>query len=273
MAVNESVTVDINQMIDGKFKKNKVPRFVRRWLGNLIHQDFFNGFFRQGYLGVDFCEKALEYLGITVDVSGVENIPAEGRFTFAANHPLGGADALSVLAVIGRRFDGNIVVPANDFLMSIKPIAEYTIPVNKMGGQASALAVQLNEAFDSGRQMIIFPAGICSREVDGVVQDLPWQKTFITKSRASRRDIIPIWFSGQNSKRFYRVDKLRNLLKIKFNLAMLLLPDELYRSRGKHYRMVIGKPIPWETFTAEKRDREWAAWVRGETYRLAEASK
>ena len=49
---------------------------------------------------------------------------------------------------------------------------------------------------------------------------------------------------------------------------MLLLPDELYRHRGKTFTMTIGKPIPPETFTPDRKDVEWAAWVREKVYEL-----
>ena len=120
-------------------------------------------------------------------------------------------------------------------------------------------------------QVFYFPAGACSRKIDGKIQDLPWKKSFITKSRESKRDIIPMWFSGRNSNRFYNVDWIRKKLKIKTNIAMFFLPDEVYRSRNKEYTMVIGKPIPYTTFTSEKSDAEWAAWVRGKTYELNNA--
>ena len=268
MCTNETVILDLDQIVKSRFGEKKIPGFVLRWLKKFIHQDHLNGFLSQGYLGVEFAEKALEYYDVSLTVEGLENLPDDGRYTFAGNHPLGGIDAVSVIATIGRKYDGNIVIPANDFLMAIKPIAEYTIPVNKMGGQSKDLAARIDEAFLSDRQVIIFPAGLCSRKIDGVVQDLPWKKTFITKSRMSQRDIIPMWFSGRNSRRFYFLDRLGKLLKLKLNIAMLTLPDELYKSRSKPYRLVIGKPIPWQTFTADKRDAEWAAWVREKVYEL-----
>ena len=269
MAVNEPVILDLDQILDDRFGKGKVSKPVKNFLKKLVHQDHLNEYLKQGWLGVDFAEKALEYYDAHVTVEGLENIPTDGRYTFAGNHPLGGIDALSLIASVGRKFDGNIVIPANDILMAIKPIAEFTIPVNKFsGGQSSSLVGQINDAFNSDRQVIIYPAGVCSRKIDGKVQDLPWKKTFITKSRMSHRDIIPVWFSGQNSKTFYRLDKLRNTFKLKLNIAMLALPDELYKSQHKSYTMVFGKPIPWQTFTSEKKDVEWAAWVREKTYEL-----
>lgn len=268
MPVNEPIILDLDAIVKSRFGENKIPRFVLNWLKKFIHQDHLNGFLKQGWLGVEFAEQANVYYDAHVTVEGLENIPDEGRFTFAGNHPLGAIDALNVIAQVGRKFDGKIVIPANDLLMAIKPIAEYTVPVNKMGGQSADLVGMINDAFNSDRQVIIFPAGLCSRKIDGVVQDLPWKKTFITKSRMSQRDIVPVWFSGQNSRRFYRLDKLRNLLKLKLNIAMLTLPDELYKSQHRSYRLVFGKPIPWQTFTDKKRDVEWAAWVREKVYEL-----
>jgi len=268
MAKNESMILDLDQVLEERFGKGKVPQFVVNWFKKFIHQDFMNEVFRQGKLGVDFCRCAVDYYDAHVTVEGLENIPDQGRFTFAGNHPLGGIDALSVIAEVGEKFNGNIVVPANDILMAVKPIAEYTIPVNKFGGQSAALIGQINDAFNSDRQVIIFPAGSCSRKIDGVIQDLPWRKTFITKSRMSHRDVIPVWFSGHNSKRFYRIDWLQKRLGLKMNLAMLTLPDEMYKCRHKSYTLVFGKPIPWQTFTPEKRDNEWAAWVREKVYEL-----
>ena len=55
-----------------------------------------------------------------------------------------------------------------------------------------------------------------------------------------------IFFSGQNSKRFYRIANLSK--KLKFNFAMLFLADEAYKSRGKKFEVRIGKPIDWQHF-------------------------
>ena len=140
--------------------------------------------------------------------------------------------------------------------------------MNKLGGQGRELAAKLDEAFAGDKQMVYFPAGLCSRKIDGVIQDLPWKKTFITKSRKFQRDVIPIWFSGQNSPRFYRIDALRNFLKLKLNIAMLTLPSEVFKCRNKQFKMVIGKPIPWQTFTGERTDAEWAEYVRDIVYSM-----
>ena len=269
MPTNRSVLIDLDQVIESKFGANRLPRFVVSALKKFIHQDYLNAYLSQGTVGVEFAAGALEYFHAPVTVEGLENIPKDGRFTFAGNHPLGGIDALGVVAAVGSHFDGNIAFLANDFLMAFKQLEEFNIPVNKTGGQSADLPQRIDAAFASDRQIILFPAGLCSRKIDGVVQDLPWKKTFITKSRTAQRDVVPMWFSGQNSRRFYRLDKLCKVLKIKFNLARLTLPDEMYKGQNKAYRLVFGKPIPWQTFTKEKKDAEWAAWVRDKVYELS----
>ena len=51
---------------------------------------------------------------------------------------------------------------------------------------------------------------------------------------------------------------------------MLFLVDELYRNMHKSFTVTIGKPIPWQTFTAECSHAEWAQWLRSQVYQLAE---
>ena len=87
-------------------------------------------------------------------------------------------------------------------------------------------------------------------------------------SVATRRDIVPIHFIGQNSSRFYTIAEWCKRLRIKFNLAMLFLPDEMYRSQHGEYKVVIGKPIPWESFDKSRTALQWAQVVREEVYKL-----
>jgi putative hemolysin len=266
--MNEVFLVDVDSLVLKLTHGKKVPGFVLAFIKRLIHQDEFNAYFSQGKLGTEFLEGFLEYINATVEIIGEENIPADGRFTFASNHPLGMLETCAQAAFFSRKYNGKIAIPANDLMMSVKQVHEYLIPVNKLGGQGRDLAVALDQAFAGDKQMVYFPAGLCSRKIDGVIQDLPWKKTFITKSRQYHRDVVPIWFSGRNSPRFYRLDALRNFLRLKLNIAMLTLPSEVFKCRNKRFKMVIGKPIPWSTFTPARTDTEWAAYVREEVYKL-----
>lgn len=264
--------IDLDKIVRDRAgnKAKFIPKFLVNWLKRTIHQDFINEYLRRGYVGVDFCEHCLEYLDVKVDVRGLEHIADDTRrYTFVSNHPLGAIDGVTLGMVLGRRFDGNIKYLVNDLLMNLEGLAPLCVPINKLGKQARNFPQMVDGAFRSDHQMIMFPAGICSRRMkDGQIRDLPWNKTFITKSVATQRDVVPIHFVGRNSDRFYSIAEWCKRLRLKFNLAMLFLPDEMYRGRHGSYRVIVGEPIPWTTFDKSKTAHQWAQEVKEKVYTL-----
>ncbi|MBQ9185346.1 MAG: glycerol acyltransferase [Bacteroidales bacterium] len=268
MELKSEYMIDLDSILRKKFPR--IPGFLVRWIKKLVHIDFLNGFIGQGYQGVEFARECIKYLKINLVVEGLENIRTDGgaRYTFACNHPLGGADAIALVKVMGELFGENCRFPVNDFLMNIKGLSNLFIPVNKVGRQSRELALGMENAFASDVQIGTFPAGKCSRKIDGKIQDVSWGKSFITKSLQYGREVVPCRFFGHNSKRFYRVDKIGKLLGMKFPLAMILLPDELYKAQGSTLRLVIGKPLPPEYFNNTKTPAQWAADIRGMVYSM-----
>lgn len=250
-------------------KARFVPGFVIGWLKNLIHQDYINGYLSKGLKGVEFCKGVTDYLGVTVTVEGRENMPDDGQLcTFVSNHPLGAIDGVTLGWVLGERYDGKIKYLVNDLLMNLEGLAPLCVPVNKIGKQARNLPAMVESAFSSEDHVIMFPAGLCSRKMDdGQIRDLAWNKAFIVKSIQHKRDVVPVHFIGENSKRFYSVARWCKRLHLP-NLAMALLPDEMYRSRGKSYTVRIGKPIPWQTFDKTRTPQQWAQWVQSKVYEI-----
>ena len=49
---------------------------------------------------------------------------------------------------------------------------------------------------------------------------------------------------------------------------MALLPAEMFAQRGKHLRLVVGRPIPYGTFDSRHTPKEWAQLVQDYCYRL-----
>ncbi len=271
MTERQPQILDIEQVIRQKAGKKAryIPKFIINWFKNFIHLDYINGYLKEGYVGVEFCENCLKYLGVEIEVHGLENLPKDGRtYTFTSNHPLGAIDGVTLGAIIGREYDGKIKYLMNDILMFLNGMAPLGIPINKTGGQARNLSKLINEVYESDNQMLIFPAGVCSRKIDGKIQDLEWGKSFVKKSRDTGRDIVPIHFEGENSKRFYRIATWQKRLGFKFPFSMFLLPDEMYRSAGKKYKITFGKPIPVSSLDKSKSDHEWAQVIRERVYEL-----
>ncbi len=264
--------IDLDKIVrDRAGKRAKyVPQFLINWLKDFIHQDFINTYLRQGYVGVDFCVHCMDYLDVKLEVEGIENLPVndDRRYTFVCNHPLGAIDGVAMGAVLGTHYDGRVKYLVNDLLMNLEGLAPLCIPINKLGKQARNFPQVVDTGFKSDDHIIMFPAGLCSRRTNGVIHDLPWKKTFISKSVETERDVVPIHFEARNSDRFYTVANVCKALGLKVNLAMLLLPDEMYRSQHSTFRVKIGKPIPWQTFDRSRSAADWALYVEDEVYKL-----
>lgn len=268
-------TIDIDHILKGKMgsKAKFVPKFARNWLKRIIHQDEVNAFLwdSRDKTGVEWLEATLRYLDVTLEIEGKENLPAkdDGRlYTFVSNHPLGGADGVALGAIIGKQYDGRFRYLVNDLLMNLPGLAPLCIPINKTGHQSRNFPAMVEAGFKSDHHMLMFPAGLCSRKINGEIHDLDWKKTFITKSVETQRDVVPIHFSGENSDRFYRIANICKRLGIKFNIAMLFLVDEMYKNVHKTFRVTIGKPIPWQTFDKSKSATQWALHVEDIVYQL-----
>lgn len=274
MVENKSIQLDIKQILRQKAPSvaGKIPGFVINYLIKTIHQDELNDILYRyrDKEGVEFMKELVSYFDLTLELKGEENIPSTGRFTFASNHPLGGLDGICLSAVIGERFNGRIKYPVNDLLMYLPNLRPIFVPLNKHGSQAKENAELMHDAYRSDNQIITFPAGLCSRKESGIIMDPEWKKTFIQKTIEYQRDIIPVYFEGKNSSFFYRLARLRKKAGIKMNYEMVYLPDEMFKSKHKTFRIYFGKPIPWQTFDQSKSLQEWAFWVKDIVYKLAE---
>lgn len=246
-----------------------IPSFVINYLERIVHQDELNVLLydsrnRKDY---DFVEDGLKFLRTTYKAYGQENLPREGRFIFVSNHPLGGLDGLVFINELSKYYS-EIKFPVNDLLMNLQNLSGIFLPINKHGMLGRSAAEGIEQAYASGSQILYFPAGLCSRKSKGVIRDLAWHKSFITKAVQYKRDVVPAYFAGRNSEFFYNLANIRSFLGIKANIEMLYLPDEMFRQRGKEIKLIFGKPIPWQTFDRSRNPAEWAGWVKSKSYEL-----
>ena len=268
-------TIDISDILRGKMgsKAKFVPSPLVKWLKHIVHQDEVNKYLwdSRHLTGVEWLEDCMRYLDMTLEIVGKENLPDkdDGKlYTFVSNHPLGGEDGVALGAVIGRHYDGRFRYLVNDLLMNLPGLAPLCIPINKAGSQSRSFPAMVEAGFRSDNHMLMFPAGLCSRRINGEIRDLPWKKTFITKSVETHRDVVPIHFGGSNSDFSYTLANVCKALGLKFNIAMLFLVDEMYKNVHKSFRIAIGKPIPWQTFDKSRTPAQWAQFVQDEVYKL-----
>ncbi len=272
MAKEGITQLDIKQILRQKAPSaaGKIPGFVVNYLIRTVHQDELNDILARYHdkEGVAFMQELIRYFDLTLQLEGEEHIPEKGRFLFASNHPLGGLDGICLSAVIGARFEGKIKYPVNDLLLYLPNLRSIFLPINKHGAQSKQTAALMEEAYASDNQIITFPAGLCSRRTRGKIEDPDWKKSFIQKAVEYRRDIIPVYFEGQNSAFFYRLAALRKALGIQMNYEMIYLPDEMFRCRHQTFRIHFGRPVSWQTFDNRKKPAQWAAWMKETVYKL-----
>jgi 1-acyl-sn-glycerol-3-phosphate acyltransferase len=263
--------IDVERVLFSKNPtlKKTIPKFLINYLKRIVHQDELNIFLSEcGHLrDIELIAAGLSFFGIKYKVLGNENIPTKGRYIFVSNHPLGGLDGLVFIYEISKYFP-DVKFPVNDILTNIENLSGIFLPINKHGVQLKEDARRIEEAYASTSQILYFPAGLCSRKTRGVIKDLEWHKSFISKAMRHKRAIIPAYFSGQNSNFFYNLSNIRKFFGIKINIEMLYLCDEMFKQKGKEIQLVFGEPVSWETFDKTKTPTEWASIVKSKAYEL-----
>ena len=263
--------IDIEKIIADKNPKlaKRLPKFIINYLKKTLHEDETNQFLEDtaGYDPYEFVDEVIRYLNINVEIEGLENIPKTGGYIMTANHPLGGMDAISIIQKI-KPIRKDIKFVVNDILLNLKSLAGIFVGVNKHGTNSKDSLRKVDELFGTEQLIFVFPAGLVSRKKRGIVKDLEWKKTFVSRAKKYEKDVIPVFIEGSLGNFFYRLANFRKGIGVKANIEMLYLVDELYQQRDKTIRINIGEPIPHETFDKSKSDKEWANWVRNKVYEL-----
>lgn len=267
--------IDLSQILKSKLKGKSrfVPSFLVRRLEKTICVDQLNRLLEHNYprTGAEFCRGVFDDLSVKINVRGVENLPEPGkrRVIIVSNHPLGGLDGMALIDFFERYYGGSIHFVVNDLLMAVKPLNDVFVPINKHGTQSREAKKQLDRLFEGDDPILIFPAGLVSRlGKNGEIRDLEWKKMFVNKAISSHRDIIPVHFNGKNSQFFYKFARRRKRVGLKFNVEMIYLPREVFRSEGKTFTITCGKPIKWESLDGGAKASATAEKIKNTVYAL-----
>ncbi len=268
---NDIQKIDLEEIIRLKNPRllKILPPFIINYIKKVIHQNDLNEllFQTKNDFDFEFIRKCLIHFKIKIESKGLENIPNDDGCIFVCNHPLGGIDGVAVLDQIGKtRLDVKAIV--NDLLMNLKNLNNLLIPVNKHGKNLSANLRRIDEAYALDECVLVFPAGLVSRKQKGVIEDLEWKKSFISKAKSYNKIIIPVHIEANNSAFFYGLSTIRKALGIKTNIEMFYLVDEVYKQKGKTLKITFGKPILPTIFTKKFSSHQWAQKMKKHVYDL-----
>ncbi len=193
--------------------------------------------------GADAMAHVDRLLDLSVEVTGVENIPARGAVILAANHPTGIADGFALYdAVMPVRPD--LVFYANADAKRVVPrIDEAIIPVEwieakRTRDKTRAVLQRTRDVLDAGQVLAIFPAGRIARLEGAKIVDPPWAATPLALARRHGAPVVPVHIAGPASTLFRLFDKVST------ELRDITLFHEMLNKRGRRFTVRIGPPIP-----------------------------
>lgn len=268
---NKAVKIDIEEIIRSKNPglAKILPGFILRYIKKILHQDEINAFLeeKKDLFGIDFVHAVLDLFKIKYNVIGIENIPPNSKYLFVSNHPQGAIDSMCLISAIQKHV-GEVRFIVNDVLLYLKNFDPIFVPINLFGAQSKLAVKKFDEVFHSPYQILFYPAGLVSRKIKGEVHDPEWKKSFINLAIKHQHDVIPVYIQAQNSKFFYRLASFRKFIGIKSNVEMFYLPNEMYKQTGNTINIVIGKPIPYQSFDKTFSHAYWAQKTQNIVYSL-----
>lgn len=220
--------------------------------------------------GIQFVNSVLEQLHLKYYYLEEElnRIPKSGSFITISNHPYGGIEGLILLKLVTQiRPDYKLM--ANFLLQKVKPIEELFLPVNPFENfkefKSSYAGLKTGiEYIKTGGCLGLFPAGEVSSYVRDFnkVTDREWSISALKFIRNVNAQVIPIYFSGNNSALF------QLLARIHPNLRTIKLPSELFNKKKHVIHIRIGNPISVKDQNELDEIHRYGRFLRLKTYSL-----
>ncbi len=221
----------------------------------------------------DFFQAAVRKLALDVryDPAALAAIPATGPVVVVANHPYGVLDGVVISWLISK-VRRDFVVLTNAVLMRAPEVNGYVLPVDFSETETAqktniASRAAARAQLDKGGVVVVFPAGAVSTAPDtfGLKPAVDWRwRPFVAQLvQRSRAPVVPVWFSGQNSRLFQIASHVSSTLRIS------LIFHEVRSRIGTALPVAIGAPIPYAELAAIKDRQALADSLRDRVYALA----
>jgi putative hemolysin len=239
---------------------------MRHFLDELLGLPQVRASFREGAAREGECfAAALRAFGLEVAADGfAAAVPEAGPVVVMANHPFGGADALTLGALcMARRRD--TLLMANEMAAELPVLGGSMLPLSILGAEGSSRknAAVLKRSLDhlrGGGLLAVFPSGEVANWKGSAVEESAWSPHVAALATKTGAEVVTVKFFGKTPPWFHLAGGLHPMVRT------ALLPRVLLAMRGQTVRC-----------TAEKLERghldgmdaaNAAAWLRAKTMAL-----
>ena len=245
-------------------------RGIERLTGQRRLKRLYDGY-RAAGSGHDFFNAAVDLLGFRLDYDPrtLAHLPETGPLVVVANHPFGVVDGLVIGHLVGlQRSDYKVI--AHGVLTRAPEAAARILPMDfspRETARAANVKVRRRAIawLKDGGCVIVFPAGNISTAPKPLAKnavDARWG-TFTAKMiQAARAPVLPVYFSGQNSRLFQIASHISPALRLS------LVFNEVKRKMGGTINVRIGELIPHATLAGIPDRQALMDYLCGRTYAL-----
>ena len=224
----------------------KIIRGIEKVTGQPRIRRIYENYTRLGRPPELFWSDAIAALRLRVEVTRgtIRALATSGPQIVIANHPFGVIDGIIICHLVSQvRSDYKVLT--HSILYQAPQVRRHIIPID-FSGSEEALAHNLHSRREAHRMLadggvvIIFPAGgvATAKSLRGPAIDKPWGTFTAQLALRSNADVLPVHFSGQNS-RLYQLASQVNL-----TLKLSLLFHEVRNKMGRRFPVAIGNPVP-----------------------------
>ena len=252
--------------------KRKAIQFIEKATGQPLLYGLYLDNQKNPVPGESFWAASVRQLQVvpTFNADDLRNIPPTGPLVIIANHPYGVLDGL-VMCWLIEKIRKDFLVLTHSVLLRAPEARTNLLPVDFTGTkEAFQTNLESREAarkhLANGGCIVVFPAGAVSTAPDKLGRkpaiDWPWQPFTAQLIQRSKATVVPIFFSGQNSRLFQIASHLSPTLRLS------LIFKEVHDRIGTELPLVIGNAITSEELAPMSDRQALLSYLRERTYAL-----
>lgn len=181
-----------------------------------------------------------------VEVTGLENIPRQGRCMVIANHPTGIADGIVLYGALAKVRSDLFIFANADALRVLPQLGEVIAPVEwrperRTHKQNRETMDYARKAFEAERMAVLFPSGRLAKRRWWSLHERPWMASGAMMAKRFNLPVVPLHVTARNSLLFYLFDRIHPTLRD------ITLFHEVLNKVHQRYRLTLGPAIEPDT--------------------------